>query len=45
MSGIIDEVNVSAGDRVKAGQVLVSLDAALINANIQLLIKFQQRKI
>ena len=35
MSGIIHEVNVYAGDRVKAGQVLVSLDAALINANIQ----------
>ena len=35
MSGIINEVNVYAGDRVKAGQVLVSMDAALINANIQ----------
>ena len=35
MSGIIDQVNVSAGDRVKEGQVLVSMDAALINANIQ----------
>lgn len=35
MSGIINEVNVASGDRVKAGQVLVSMDAALINANIQ----------
>ena len=35
MSGIIDQVNVSAGDRVKEGQVLVSMDAAIINANIQ----------
>ena len=38
MSGIINEVQVSAGDFVKAGQVLVSMDAALINANIQELI-------
>ena len=38
MSGIINEVSVSAGDRVKAGQILISMDAALINANIQELI-------
>ena len=38
MSGIINEVSVSAGDRVTAGQILISMDAALINANIQELI-------
>ena len=38
MSGIINEVNVSAGDRVKAGQILISMDAALVKANIQELI-------
>jgi RND family efflux transporter MFP subunit len=38
MSGIIDDVKVSAGDFVKAGQMLVTMDAALINANIQELI-------
>jgi len=35
MSGIIERVNVSAGESVQADQVLVSMDAALINANIQ----------
>lgn len=35
MGGLITKVNVKSGDRVSAGQILVLLDAALINSGAQ----------
>ena len=35
MSGMIENVAVSAGDQVKAGAILLTMDAAILNANIR----------